>query len=128
MTASLPDLNGLLGGGRTPEFPPALAGLRRIAAPGSLAAVSAYGTGLARFAVLPLPGQIGQQAIAAAARTGSAVRLRHGEGVVIRTPLLSVLVFISVYQNHVLLLTGSVTPALLERAATDLVDYFARGR
>jgi len=126
VTARLPDLNGLLGGG-TLAFPPALAGLHRIAAPGSLAAVSAYGTGLARLAVLPLPGQIGQQAVTAAARAGSAVRLRHGQGVLIRTPLLTVLVFITSYQQ-VLLFTGSVTPALLERAATDLVDYFARGR
>jgi hypothetical protein len=90
--------------------------------------VSAYGTGLARFAVLPLPGQIGQQAITAAARAGSAVRLRHGQGVVIRTPLLTVLVFITGYHDNVLLFTGSVTPALLERAAADLVDFFARER
>jgi hypothetical protein len=127
VTARLPDLNGLLGGG-TPAFPPALAGLRRIAAPGSLAAVPAYGTGLARFAVLPLPGSTGQQAVAAAARAGSAVRLRHGQGVLIRTPLLTVLVFITDYGHHVLLFTGSVTPALLERAATDLAGFFARGR
>lgn len=128
VTASLPDLNGLLGGGRTPPFPPALAGLRRIATPGSLTDLSAYGTGLARLAVLPLPGQVGQQAVTAAARVGSAVRLRHGQGVLIRTPLLTVLVFITAYHHHVLLFTGSVTPALLERAATDLVDFFARGR
>jgi hypothetical protein len=129
VTARLPDLNGLLGSGdRTPPFPPALAGLRRITALGSLAAVSAYGIGLARFAVLPLPGRVGQQAVTAAAQAGSAVRLQHGQGVLIRTPLLTVLVFITSYHHHVLLFTGSVTPALLEQAATDLVDYFARGR
>jgi hypothetical protein len=128
VTATLPDLNRILGGGRTPPFPPALAGLRRISIPGGLTPVTGYGAGLARFAVLPLPGRTGQQAVTAAAKAGTAVRLRYGQGVLIRTPLLTVLVFITSFHHHVLLFTGSVTPALLEQAATDLIEFFARGR
>jgi hypothetical protein len=128
VTARLPDLNGILDGGRTPPLPPLLAGLHRIAIPDGLAGVSAYGSGLTRFALLPLPGRVGQQAVTAAAKAGTAVRLRFGRGVLIRTPLLTVLVFITDYHHHVLLFTGPVAPALLERAATDLIGFFARER
>jgi hypothetical protein len=129
VTARLPDLNGILdGGGPAPPLPPVLAGLRRIAIPGGLPGVSAYGSGLTRFALLPLPGGAGQQAVTAAAKAGTAVRLRYGRAVLIRTPLLTVLVFITDYHHHVLLFTGPVAPALLERAATDLIGFFARGR
>lgn len=128
VTTRLPDLSGILtGGGRPPPFPGSLAGLRRVAIAGGLPGVAAYGTGLTRFALLPLPGRVGADAVAAAAKAGTAVRLRYGTGVVIKTPLLTVLLFVTNYHHHVLLFTGPVIPALLERAATGLIAFFVRG-
>jgi hypothetical protein len=128
VTTRLPDLSRILtGGDRAPPFPGSLTGLRRIAIPGGLPGVAAYGTGLTRFALLPLPGRVGVQAVAAAAKAGAAVRLRYGTGIVITTPLLTVLLFITRYHHHVLLVTGPVTAALLEHAATDLIEFFVTG-
>jgi hypothetical protein len=129
VTTRLPDLSRILtGGGRPPPWPGALAGLQRIAIPGGIPGVAAYGTGLTRFVLAPLPGGTGNQAVTAAAKAGAAVRLRYGTGVVIRTPLLTVLLFITSFHRHVLLFTGPVTPTLLEHAATDLIASFVRGR
>ena len=129
VTATLPDLSRLLAsGGRIPPFPPVLAGLGRIAVPGELPGAAAYGAGLTRFVLLRLPGGIGEQAVTAATKAGaSAVRLRYGTGVLVRTPLLTVLLFVTRYHHHILLFTGPVNPPLLEQAATDLIGFYARG-
>ena len=55
------------------------------------------------------------------------VGLRYGTGVLVRTPLLSVLLFVTRYHHHILLFTGPVNPPLLEQAATDLIGFYARG-
>lgn len=133
VTARLPALNGILDGGgsrgRGPPFPWSLAGLSRIAIPGGIPGVAAYGAGFSRFVLLPLPGRVGLHAVVAAAKAASAVvRLPGATGVLIRAPLLTVLLVTTAFHGHVLLFTGAVTPALLERAAAELLTRFARGR
>lgn len=129
VTATLPDLGRFLAsGGHALPYPPALAGLGRLAISGGPPEVAAYGRGLTRFVLLRLPGGVGGQAVTAAARAGAAtVRLRYGTGVLITTPLLTVLLFITHYHHHILLFTGPVTPPVLERAATDLIGFYASG-
>src|SRR5205807_2397063 len=59
---------------------------------GDLGGIGAYGTGLARFLVLPVPRRTGFDAMRRATRGGGApLTFPYGEGVLITTPLLSVL-------------------------------------
>jgi hypothetical protein len=122
----LPDVTGILNG-FGPPLPATLAGLRRIASMAGLSGLSdlaAYGTGLARFAVLPLPYDVGSRALEAAsdaAAGAGVVSLTDGTGVLIRTPLLTVLLARSQSGGPVFLLAGAVTPALLVRAGSALL-------
>jgi hypothetical protein len=92
--------------------------------------VAAYGTGFSRIAVLPLPDQLGRQVLSAArAAAGTTVALSNGTGTLIRTPLLSVLLASSAVGEHdTFLLTGLVTPALLDRAGSELLANVAAPR
>ncbi len=121
-TTVLPDVSGILNG-FGPLLPAQIAGLDRVAAPGGLADVAAYGTGFSRFAVLPLPYGVGERALSAADDAGAGgVSLSGGTGALITTPLLTVLLAQAQSGGPVYLLTGTVTPALLVRAATDLLN------
>jgi hypothetical protein len=87
-----------------------------------------YGSGLARFVVLPLPLGLGSEALAAAsdvAAGAGVVSLTDGTGVLIRTALLSVLLARTQAGGPVYLLAGAVTPALLARAGSALLAYLA---
>ena len=126
--AQLPDVTGILNG-FGPPLPASLAGLR-LATPAFLSGVSglpdlgAYGSGLTRFAVLPLPFDVGSEALTAASDAGAGagvVRLTDGTGVLLRTPLLTVLLARTQSGGTVFLLAGPVTPALLVRAGSDLL-------
>lgn len=127
VTARLSSLNGILNGDGDGDrdgdpFPASLAGLGRIATPGGLTGVAAYGTGFSRIVLLPLPGKAGSQAVSAATSSGTAkVRLPGGTGLLIRTPLLTVLLATTQRFGRTFLFTGAVTPALLEHAASDLL-------
>jgi len=119
--AELPDVSGILNT-FAPPLPARLAGNRRVASPGGLPDVAAYGTGFARFAVLPLPPAAGQRVISAAGGAGAAgVSLSGGSGTLIETPLLTLLLVQSTYGGPVYLLTGAVTPALLVHAGSALL-------
>ncbi len=126
----LPDVTGILSGFGLP-LPASLAGQRLIALPAGLLDLpdlGVYGSGLARFAVLPLPLGLGSQALAAAsdvAAGAGVVSLTDGTGVLIRTPLLSVLLARTQAGGPVYLLAGAVTPALLARAGSALLAYLA---
>jgi len=94
------DANSILNG-FGPPMPGGLAGLGRVAAPGDLTDVAAYGTGLTQFAVVPLPLRVGVEAISAARSAGAADVTLPGApagetAVLIRTPLLTVLLVSSV--------------------------------
>ena len=87
-----------------------------------LTAVAAYGTGLSRFAVIPLPGQIGAQAMSTALGAGAELdEFPDGTAAVIHTPLLTVVLASSKFGGPVFLLAGPVTPAVLLRAASGLM-------
>jgi hypothetical protein len=124
--ARLPDITRILGG-FGPPLPGSLAGLTQVPSPASLfglADLAAYGRGLARFVVLPLPSSEGASAMSAASSAAAGagnVRLTDGTGVLISTPLLTVLLAGTQAFGQVFLLAGTVTPALLRRAGSNLL-------
>ena len=121
-TTVLPDVSGILNG-FGPLLPSRLAGMDRVASPGGLADVAAYGAGFSRFAVLPLPYGVGERALNAAGDAGAVgIDLASGTGALMQTPLLTVLLAQAQSGGPVYLLTGTVTAAVLVRAATSLLN------
>lgn len=120
-TAELPDVEGIVNGFGRP-LPAELGGVSRVASPGGLPIVGAYGSGFARFAVIPLPQRTGNSVLSAATSAGAAIQLHGYTAVLIQTPLLTMLVT-PTPSGPVYLLTGTVTASVLERAATQLLDY-----
>jgi hypothetical protein len=121
-TTTLPDVSGILNR-FGPPLPGQIAGMSRVASPSGLADVAAYGTGFARFAVLPLPNREGQSALNAADAAGAGgIKLSGGTGALIETPLITLLLAQSQYGGPVYLLTGAVTPTVLVRAGSDLLN------
>jgi hypothetical protein len=116
----LPDVSGVLNG-FGPPLPSTLAGLGMVASPGGLADVAAYGAGLARFVVVPLPVRVGNTAMSDASSVGALLKVAAGSEVLVRTSLLT-MVLASPPGGPVYLLVGAVTPDLLERAAAQLLD------
>ncbi len=94
-----------------------------MALPPGFQGVGRYGTGLSTFVVLPIPRGSGRAAREGARRGGgTVVRLDGHEGVLLATPLLTVLVAGVPASRRTYLLAGVVTPAVLERAAAELAD------
>jgi hypothetical protein len=121
-TTRLPDISGILNR-FGPALPGQIAGMNRVAAPSGLDDVAAYGSGFSRFVVLPLPNRVGQSALNAAESAGAGgISLSGGTGALIDTPLLTVLLAQSQSGGPVYLLTGAVTPTLLIRAGSDLLN------
>jgi hypothetical protein len=121
-TTRLPDISGILNR-FGPPLPGQIAGMNRVPAPSGLQDVAAYGSGFSRFAVLPLPNRVGQSALNAAEDAGAGgISLSGGTGALIETPLLTVLLAQSQSGGPVYLLTGAVTPTLLTRAGSDLLN------
>jgi hypothetical protein len=121
-TTVLPDISGIANGFGA-MLPMRIAGMGRAASPGGLADVAAYGVGFSRFAVLPLPYGVGERALNAASDAGAGgVSLPNGTGALMQTPLLTVLLAQAQSGGPVYLLTGTVTVALLVRAATELLN------
>jgi hypothetical protein len=126
-TTELPDVSGILNG-FGPPLPGQLAGMNRVPASGGLTDVAAYGTGFSRFAVLPLPYRVGVSALNAARDAGAGgINLANGTGALIQTPLLTVLLAQSLSGGPVYLLAGTVSPALLTRAGSDLLNTSGLG-
>jgi len=129
---SLPDADGVLGGDGDGDhdgtaFPRQLAGLSRVPIPGGFNGVTAYGAGFSRVVLLPLPRGTGANVLNAATQAGAgAVSLPGGTAVLIRTPLLNVLLLHAGSRRETYVLTGAVTPALLESAGASL--QAGRGR
>jgi hypothetical protein len=121
-TTRLPDVSGTLKG-LGPLLPSHLAGMSRVASPGGLADIAAYGTGFSRFAVLPLPSRVGDSALDAADNAGAGgVTLAGGvTGALVQTPLVNVLLVQAAGGGPVYLLTGTVAPSLLVRSGSDLL-------
>jgi hypothetical protein len=128
-TAQASDINSLLDTRARFPLPSSLDG--QPAAPaldGYGADVAGYGTGFATFAVLYLGDRIGDSALSAAKSAGAApATFTHGTGLLIRTPLLSVLLVRSDRFDRIFLLVGFTGPDLLTKAADALltdVDAF----
>jgi hypothetical protein len=121
-TTQLPDISGVLNRFGA-ALPGQIAGMNRVPAPSGLDDVAAYGSGFSRFAVLPLPNRVGQSALNAAEDAGAGgIDLSGGNGALIETPLLTVLLAQSQSGGPVYLLTGAVTPTLMIRAGQDLLN------
>lgn len=118
-STSLPNVSGILNQ-FGPPLPYQLGGYTQVANPGGLADVAAYGSGFARFVVLPLPARTGTSAMSAASSIGAAIKISGGSAVLIRASLLT-MVLASPPGGPVYLLTGAVMPDVLERAAADLL-------
>jgi hypothetical protein len=99
--------------------------------------VAIYGHGLSRFVLLPLPRQVGTDALNSAIQAGADSVALPGSpggqagtqaGVLIRTPLLSVLMVRAGFHHAVFLFAGAVTPAVLEHSASALVTDLSHFR
>jgi hypothetical protein len=119
-TTSLPDVSRVLNA-FGPTLPGELEGQKQVANPSTLTDLAAYGSGFARFVVLPLPFSIGSDALTKASSVGAAIKMPGATAVLVTTPLLTV-VLAGAPGNPVFLLTGAVPPSLLERAAEQLVS------
>jgi len=116
-----PDVTRILRG-FGPPLPDTLGGVSRVPDQLGLPGIAAYGSGFARFAVVPVPGRDGSSVLQAATSAGISVQLGSVPAVVIQTPLLTVMVA-QPPNAPVYLLTGTVTAAVLERAAQQLPGY-----
>jgi hypothetical protein len=125
-TTSLPAVDRVLGGDGDGDhdgtaFPGQLAGLGRIPILGGLSGVAGYGAGFSRLVLLALPRGTGSHVLNAAIQAGAGtVALPGGTAVLIRTPLLNVLMLHVGFRRETYILTGAVTPALLESAGASL--------
>ncbi|GAA3958170.1 hypothetical protein [Actinoplanes auranticolor] len=97
--------------------PDSLAGYPRQDSVDGVPVVGVYGTGLARFVALGLPGRLGDDVFGNAARWGRRLTVSGGEAVLITAGLLNVL---AVRAERTYLVTGFVDAPLLERVAADL--------
>jgi hypothetical protein len=101
-------------------LPASLAGRPRVSTDTAVVGVAAYGAGLSRFAVVPIPGGTGTRAFDAVHNAGGApVTLPRGEGYVLGAGMLTVVAVRT--RRTTYLLAGLVTADLLTRAAADLV-------
>lgn len=112
-----PDILSALNRRRFGVLPDKLAGLSRRDAVADLSAAGVYGTGLAQFVVVSLPGRFGAQAYRQVATFGTAVTVPRGDAALIATGLLTVLV---VRGERTYLVAGLAQPALLQKVAGDL--------
>ena len=131
-TARLPNVDSVLNGdgdgdGDHTPFPAQLAGSNLVPVPGGPTGVAVYGHGFARFALLPLPHTVGGAALDSAIGAGADLLTVSGQtGALIRTPLITVVMVRAGFRRTTFLLTGAVSPAVLENAATGLVTSLQR--
>ena len=127
-TTRTPDLAAAVDRFAPFALPGALAGLRR--SPGLLGSgggTATYGTGLARFVVLPLWPRLGRSAATAATAGGGAPLDvgSAGDAVLVGTPLLNAVVVRSAdggRRGRSYLVAGTVLPTVLQDAARQLLD------
>lgn len=114
------DLAATLNAQARVALPASLAGAARVPAPADVDGVAAYGDGLSRFVVAPLPGRIGARSFDAFEESGVPVEIQGGEGYVVRSAVLTALLVLG-RRGRPFLLAGMVTPEVLTRAAADLL-------
>lgn len=117
-----PDLLSALRRVNPGQLPDTLAGQpRRSVTPG--APVGIYGTGLAQYAVLALPGRLGNGAFENAVRWGRRLTLTSGDAGLVTTALLSLMVVRSTGTGQAYLVAGPVGAPLLEQIAGQLAGF-----
>jgi hypothetical protein len=127
-TTRTPDLAAAVDRFAPFALPGALAGLRRSPGlVGSGGGTATYGTGLARFVVLPLWPRLGRSAATAASAGGGAPLDvgSAGDAVLVGTPLLNAVVVRSTdggWPGRSYLVAGTVLPTVLQGAAQQLLD------
>jgi hypothetical protein len=127
-----PDIASVVNSVAAVRLPGSLAGQPRVRAPGGVAAVAAYGGGLSRFVVIPLPGRAGCQSMRTLSEANAQpATLSDGRGYRVVSPAVTTLVVRAVSGDHdaddpVFLLAGLVSPALLDQAATQLLGMERR--
>lgn len=118
----VPDVLGAINRRFSGALPDTLAGASRRDAVAGTSAVGVYGTGLAQFVVVALPGRFGAQAYDRIETFGSKLDVPAGFGAaLLPTGLLTVLAFRA---DRTYLVAGMVRPQLLERVADDLAGGF----
>jgi hypothetical protein len=98
-------------------LPASLAGSPRRDAFAGVSVLGVYGTGLAQFVAIGLPGRFGWSAYEQVARYGTALTVPGGDAALLATGLLSVL---AVRCDRTYLVAGLVQPAVLRRVAAEL--------
>lgn len=127
VTAQPGDLAGVLRGLNAPPPPDALAGRPRVELPtgpdaGVLPGVGVYGTGIGRFVLVPAGREVARRIIASAGSAGGVPvpGFEPDRAARVATPALSLVALRRRGGGY--LLAGTVGPAVLERAATELVQ------
>jgi hypothetical protein len=115
-TAAL-DVLGEINRRRPAVLPGDLAGSPRRDAIAGLSAAGVYGTGLAQYVVVALPGRFGREAYDRIETFGADIDVPSGAAAMIGTGLLTVLV---VRADRTYLVAGLVQPDLMKRVAVDL--------
>lgn len=91
---------------------------------GPAGGAATYGVGLTRFLLLPLPGDVADEAITRARAIAPTTTVRGkrggGEAIPLHRPLVSVLLARSADRSHAYLLTGTVRPEVLSDAVEEL--------
>jgi hypothetical protein len=119
------DITGGLALLRPSPLPDRLAGQARAGTtPAGIAGVAVYGTGFTQFVVIPTPRNIGFEAMRRATQAaGVPLLFPDGDGVLISTPLLSVLAMDSHAARRNYLVAGLVDGDLLQQAALELSSF-----
>jgi hypothetical protein len=119
-----PDIVTALGGLGLGILPATLLGMSRSGPIAGVQGVSTYGVGLGQFVVLPVPRRIGFDALRSAEQAGGAtVPFPAGEGTLLTTPLLTVMVMQSTAARRTYVLAGLVTGDVLRQAGAELSTY-----
>jgi hypothetical protein len=119
-TTDSPDILSRISGLEPAALPGSLAGLDRngqTLVPGS----ATYGAGFVRMGVVPLPARAMSRLEADFSSTGEPLALDGGEGVVLASPLLTVVVVRDNTTGQGFAVAGAVTPPAATAAAQDLL-------
>jgi hypothetical protein len=117
-----PDILSIINRRRPALLPDRLGGAPRRDAVAGSSAADVYGTGLAQFVVVALPGRLGFRSYDRIATFGRDVEVPDGAAAIISTGLLTLL---AVDAGRTYLVAGFVEPDVLERVAVDLAGTVA---